>query len=259
MLKNRIPALDCPGQPRETRNLQTKGLATRGTGFPLRIPSITKWLGSAMFLAAMFSCPSLRAEIIYNVGTAGITSGVTSTTAQGNSFSTNSSSAILNSISLYLAKSTASGSVNVNVYATSYGAYYGYLPTGPSLASATYNVADISADVTLYQFNFTGANAITLNANTHYAFMVSPTGGSLSVSRYSSNPYPNENLITVSGGIYTSDKPFPPRSAISGLVEVTAVPEPGTLILTGSALLAGAIGVYFTRRHRDQVLTPAAV
>jgi hypothetical protein len=49
--------------------------------------------------------------------------------------------------------------------------------------------------------------------------------------------------------------------AMNGIVEVgtTAVPEPGTLILTGSALLAGAIGVYFTRRHRDQALTPAAV
>ena len=256
MLKNRIPALDCPGQPRETRNLQTKGLATRGTGFPFRIPSITKWLGSAMFLAAMFSCPSLRADIIYNVPTSGGSSQATSTATLGNSFSTNSSSAILNSISLYLAKSTATGSVNVNVYATYYNSYYGYLTTGSSLASATYNVADISADVSLYQFNFTGANAITLNANTHYAFMVSPTGGSLTVSRYSSNPYPNENLIGLDyGGFPYSDK----TNAISGLVEVTAVPEPGTLILTGSALLAGAIGVYFTRRHRDQVLTPAAV
>jgi len=50
--------------------------------------------------------------------------------------------------------------------------------------------------------------------------------------------------------------------AVAGQVvvsETTAVPEPGTLILTGSALLAGAIGVYFTRKHRDQALTPTAV
>lgn len=34
--------------------------------------------------------------------------------------------------------------------------------------------------------------------------------------------------------------------------DTTSVPEPGTMILTGSALAAGAISTYFKRRRKDK-------
>ena len=79
-------------------------------------------------------------------------------------------------------------------------------------------------------------------------------------SYWNDNPYAGtDNLIyNYYGDQYVLGSDY----AVAGQVvvsETTAVPEPGTLILTGSALLAGAIGVYFTRRHRDQALTPTAV
>ena len=39
-------------------------------------------------------------------------------------------------------------------------------------------------------------------------------------------------------------------SAIAFSMDVTAVPEPGTMILTGAALAAGAVGAYFKRRRK---------
>jgi len=244
MLNNRIPAQDCPGQPREIMNPQTKGLANRGTGFPFRIPSITKWLGSAMFLAAMFSCPSLRADIIYNVANGGASTNASPTMKIGNTFSTDLTNTALKSISLYLSTRDASGLINLNIYATQYNSFYGYSPTGSSLALATYSAASITRDVGLYTFNFSGPNAITLNAGTHYAFAVTPDSGNLSVWIKTSNPYPNENFFS------NTD---PNRGqAVSGIVEVTAVPEPGTLIIFGVTMaIGGAAAVIRNRRKRN--------
>jgi len=132
------------------------------------------------------------------------------------------------------------------------------------LARASVSVSSLTIDSypsTLTSFNYTGVQAITLSANTNYAFYLNATGVSFPSSSQivyrvsNAPPYTNGNLFSST---------FPNGATngydISGQIDVTtAVPEPGTLILTGSALLAGAIGVYFTRRHRDQALTPTAV
>ena len=173
----------------------------------------------------------------------------------GNTFTTGSSSSTLKSISLYLSRVSATGNANLNIYATTETSSTPVLITS-SLALATINSSSItdSPAGALYQFNFTGSNAISLAATTRYAFALTTTSGNLS-GRTTDTPIPGEYGVWLDG---TNTWDF---FSASGQVEVetTAVPEPGTLILTGSALLAGAIGVYFTRRHKDQALTPAAV
>lgn len=224
------------------------------------IASAKQQLSCLAFLAITLLCPSLRAGIVYNVAqTTSNLNPIPVASGSGNSFFTSSSNTKLTNISLYFSKSAfnVTGYITVDIYRTT-GSGGSYVTTGSILARRTYDASLISStNITtspLVKFNFASSNLI-LTANTHYAFIASfSPSGPVSGNIYSSavsNPYSNvDNLI-----YYTSPNNY---YAMSGTVETTAVPEPGTLILTGSALLAGAIGVYFTRRHRDQALTPAA-
>ena len=205
------------------------------------------------FAFFLFVAPFLRADVIYDVGTSSTSTIQYRGEAVGNSFCTASSNTKLQTVSLYLYRTASFGNITVSIFNTT-GTGSSRVTTGSSLASVTYDASVItsnsSASPTLFGFDFSGSN-FQLTANTHYAFMTTTTNYGLYGFYTNTNPYNGvDNMIQG-----TSAYP----NAISGKVEVTAVPEPGTLILTGSALLAGAIGVYFTRRHRDQALTPAAV
>lgn len=242
MLNDRISLRSTARSPKETPTLKTKGLVSMRFGLHSKLHAMRRFLVGAMFLAAMVSCPSLRADIIYNVSTGGTTTNASPSMIIGNTFSTNLTNTTLKSISLYLSTADATGLINLNIYATQSIATYGYRPTGSSLALATYSAASITRDTGLYTFNFTGANAITLNADTHYAFAISPDSGNLSVSIKTSNPYPNENFFSNTDPNKTQ--------AVSGIVEVTAVPEPGTLILFGVTMAIGSAAAVARKRRK---------
>ncbi len=252
-------------------------------GLHSKLHAMRRFLVGAMFLAAMVSCPSLRSDIVYDVGVNSTGSYAASTLNidergsevyyYGNTFSTSKSGMNLSSISLYLTnRSFETGNATLKIYDTIFydrgSGSSGYIATRDSIAQAVIDRTLIITDgptppglANLYTFNFTGSNAINIAADTRYAFMLETID--LAVWVNYSNPtsqnvvYKNvydhgPNRAGTYQGFYGS------TYSMAGTVEVVAVPEPGTLILTGSALLAGAIGVYFTRRHKDQALTPAA-
>ena len=261
-------------QTLKTRNLIRAIWTSAKHAFTGGLNPIQSLLCFAIITLTLPSSPSLRADLIYNVG---LQSGVGGQTLPsksnyaGNSFLTGSAPATLNSISLYLGRfkfgsSYPSGTLALDIYtaklSTSPGLYMPDLST--KLATASVSVSSLSTESypsTATIFNYTGVNAITLSANTNYAFYLNatgvyfPSGGQIAYRISNATPYKDGNWF--SGGYPTGNGS---GYDISGQIDVTtAVPEPGTLILTGSALLAGAIGVYFTRRHRDQALTPTAV
>jgi len=207
-----------------------------------------------VFALFLFVAPSLRADVIYDVGTSSTSTVQITPMGVGNSFYTASSNTKLQTVSVYLyATSRYNATITVSIFNTT-GTGSNRVTTGSSLASVTYSdsvvTSNSSANPTLVAFDF-GSSNLQLTANTHYAFMTTTSSYYMYGFKTNTNPYDGvDNMIQGSSA-------YP--NAISGKVEVTAVPEPGTLILTGSALLAGAIGVYFTRRHRDQALAPTAV
>ena len=181
----------------------------------------------------------------------------------------------LSSISLYLTNySPATGNANLKIYNTNfqdYGSgYSGYQATGSSIAQAVIDRTSITAGPTLpgsanlYTFNFTGSNAINIAADTRYAFILETIdlGVWINNSNSTSQNATYKGVYNYGYDAGTSYGFFGSTNSMAGTVEIasaetTAVPEPGTLILTGSALLAGAIGVYVNRRRKDQALTPA--
>lgn len=89
----------------------------------------------------------------------------------------------------------------------------------------------------------------SLNADSTYDVNVTVTGGQF---------FQNTGNFNVASGV--SDY-WDPLSVVAGATDsaavtiyydTTSVPEPGTLILTGSALAAGAVGAYFKRRRKTR-------
>jgi hypothetical protein len=231
------------------------------------VASAKQLVATTLFASMLFFAPSLRADIVtvYNQTTlSGNWSGYSGN--WGNSFQNTNSASTLKTVSLYLANQGtmdlitenivyASGTLKLDVFAAA-GGNGNWLPTGPSLGTATadksFNGSQQLRDT--YSFDFSSLN-LNLASGGNYAFkanFVSLTNAKAlavyveSGSWYGQNAFNGSSLVGESLNAVVT-------------VETTAVPEPGTLILTGSALLAGAIGVYFTRRHRDQALAPAAV
>ena len=234
--------------------------------------SIKKTLSFIVLTTVLLLCPSIQADIVYEVLPAEIPASQSyslATANLGNTFSNSSSPSLINSVSLYLynngvlddAGTTyyATGTLSLGIYATTKNNTTGlYDISGDVFVSASINLSTVpdAGLANLYTFDFTGAKIAdrALSAGTRYAFYTDFSGASDIGALYfgtNNTAFPDQNIIF--GGIGS------PGQSMVGTVDVTAVPEPGTLILTGSALLAGAIGVYFTRRHKDQALTPAAV
>jgi len=222
----------------------------------------------AIITLTLPSSPSLRADLIYNVG---LQSGVGGQTLirtgdyAGNSFLTGSAPATLNSISLYLwrfmaGNSYPNGTLALDIYtakaSTSQGLYVPDLST--KLATASVSVSSLTTDSypsTLTSFTYTGVNAITLSANTNYTFYLNATNvnfpfrSSIAYRYNTTNPYTNGNMFN---SIYN-----PTGSSsidMSGQIDVTyaAVPEPGTMILFGVTMAIGsAVAVIRKRRKRN--------
>ena len=260
-----------------------KSIRCLNRGFiPFAMVASAKQLVAAILFASMlFLSPSLRADIVYSnlTGTNELSLGSNT----GNTFTTTSSASTIKSISLYLSQKTttmpsmpwdppwmpprtlqASGLMRIDLYRATNNApptlnTWDVSTTGILQSSDKINVNTISFTGGMVTFNFT--NGIALDANTRYSFHTgfeSASNYNL-VYAYSSNGTTSGGSTIGTQNLIIGSNAY--EQSIYGTVEVetTAVPEPGTLILTGSALLAGAIGVYFTRRNKDQALAPAAV
>ncbi len=222
----------------------------------------------ATITITMLSPSSLRAEIIYNVGLSSksVFQLRTNSNYAGNSFLTGSAPSTLNSISLYLSRAQyigkyPTGALSLDIYiakeSSTAGLYVPNLST-PKLATASIDVsilAIVSTPSTLTRFNYTGVNAITLSANTNYAFNLNtsqltiPTSSSINYLINNGQPadrYPNGNFF---GNVSTTGSS---AADMSGQIDVTAVPEPGTMILFGVTMaVGGAVAVIRERRKRN--------
>ncbi len=199
----------------------------------------------------MISFCSVRAGIFYQVNSSDVDYSVnTNSYYFGNTFSTGSQASTLKTISLYLSKSgTISGNLLLKIYATT-GTSENYVPSGATaLGSSSIDVSLIGAGSDVV-FNYSGVN---LAADTRYAFQADfnsvnfgPPAGSISYYT-DSDGYGDQNYFR------TPDY-FTGTEAVRGVVtvDVASVPEPGTLILTGTALVAGAIGAYIKRRRKTK-------
>ena len=208
----------------------------------------TKYL--IAFILFVISFCSVRADIVYEVYSHDSDYNVNANAYYfGNTFSTGSQASTLKTISLYLSKSgTISGNLLLKIYATT-GTSENYVPSGATaLGSSSIDVSAISELGSNVVFNYSGVN---LAADTRYAFQADfnsvnfgPPAGSISYYT-DSDGYGDQNYFR------TPDY-FTGTEAVRGVVtvDVASVPEPGTLILTGTALAAGAIGAYIKRRRK---------
>ena len=140
------------------------------------IGSLKNSISCIAFAFILLTGQSVRSDItIYSVTKPNYYLDINANEYSGNSFYTTTSNTKIKTISLYLtAGGTTTGTATVNIYNTT-GSPGNYTTTGSSLASSSYNV-NTTLNKNLTAFDFTGANALSLTANTHYAFMLTFTG-----------------------------------------------------------------------------------
>jgi hypothetical protein len=218
-----------------------------------------------LFAFMLLLSPSLRADIVTVYNQTGFTTVVKYPGSNwGNSFQNADSETKLKSITIYLwnygynsssGYLYAQGTLKLDIFQAA-GSSGSWLPTGTSMGTASANrlFTGEFQNENSYTFDFSSLN-LNLASGGNYAFRANFTSLDNSDGVWISS---NTGSWNGQNSFYDNNLP---GGSFKGqvFVETTAVPEPRTLILTGSALLAGAIGVYFTRRHRDQALTPAAV
>ena len=149
----------------------------------------------------------------------------------------------------------ATGTMNLGIYATTLNSVSGlYDLSGPALVTASFDMSNApdsglpSGNPEFYTFDFTNSlGDRNLSANARYAFFTdfSDVTNVGALHFYVNNSsYSDQNYISDNLGF--------PNQSVVGTVEVAAVPEPGTLILTGSVLAVGAIGAYIKRRRKNR-------
>ncbi len=147
------------------------------------------------------------------------------------------------------------GTLSLDIYiaqaSSTAGLYVPNLST-TRLGRASVDVSTIATATypdTLTNFTYTGVN---LSANTNYAFYLDATdvifedNNGINFRLNLTNPYPNGNYFNndETNGVDGFD--------MSGQIDVTAVPEPGTMILFGVTMaIGGAAAVIRKRRKRN--------
>jgi hypothetical protein len=233
------------------------------------------WITLALTLA-----PGLtRADVVYSVTSAG-----SGASGSGASFSTNSGaadgttgsysntigqsfrnigqSAFVNSVTFRLATSNlagfSAGTLKVGIYAVS-GTLGSkdFAPIGPALiSSSTINASTLNNEPNVdYQFSGFGTSS-SLNASTNYMALLTWSGINFSSSNLlveffngipASSTYENYNLA-LSGNANSTQQMY-------GTINVTAVPEPGTLLLGSIAAACGGGAWWRRKRHQASKAT----
>lgn len=227
-----------------------------------------RFLTIFVIIFSMAATAQVKADIVYNAGyvSQGNNGSVSSSNILGQTFTNANYSSTINYITMYLAKGTGVGTVSLSIYAvtpyTDGGGHSGYKPTGAALSTS--NSIDASTLWTggyTNQATFTGFTHYELAANTRYAYQLNTSGLTSGQVAFNAGALTNSTttgqyrFYSSNGG--TSYDLTGDYNILSGFVDVTAVPEPTTLVLTGGALAAGAIGAYFNRRRRATQPTTA--
>jgi hypothetical protein len=218
------------------------------------------WITLALTLA-----PGLtRADVVYSVTSApdlertipANSSGFTNTIGQ--SFLNISQTAFVDSVMFKLRSSSAftTGTLQVAIYAVDgTPGSKNYFPTGTALAtSATINASTVGTSAT--DFTFNNFTTITnLSSSTAYMAVLQLSGldfasNTLGAGAFASIPagtYQNYNLA-FSGTANTTQQMY-------GTINVTAVPEPGTLLLGSIAAACGGGAWWRRKRHQASKAT----
>jgi hypothetical protein len=147
-----------------------------------------------------------------------------------------------------------SGSLSVSIYSAGSSASPTYAPTGSALfSSAAINLSSNVLSTTAQDFTFTTFTKNTsadLTANAAYVAVLQWSGVTFGGNSFSALGYSSRS------GTYAAYNSVVNGDGNSGqqlysTIEVTAVPEPGTLILGGIAAACGGGGAWW-RRKRHQ-------
>lgn len=271
IIKTSLSRIFVFGIPEHANKITRYSLVPSDLASNVGCQSTKKLILSAIFLVLIFLCPSIRADIVYsNTVSDGvyINGGVNF----GNTFSNTASASNIKSVSLYFINNGvqndvgftfwATGTMKLGIYATTFNSDSGlYDLSGPALVTSELNMSSLNmvrdpdtGDLTnstipaFYTFDFTNSlGDRNLSANARYAFF---TDFSDVLDVGALHFYVNNSSYF--GQNYISDNIGFPDQSVVGTVEVAAVPEPGTLILTGSVLAVGGIGAYIKRRRKNR-------
>ena len=231
------------------------------------------WITLALTLA-----PSLtKAEVVYSVTSAGTgaslavdlfntNSGAATGTGTygstiGQSFQNIGQSAFVDSVTFRLATSTTTaftaGTLRVGIYAVTGSSALNYAPTGPALMSSStvYNASTLTNDLTNYAFSGFGTSS-SLDASINYMALLTWSGidfgtSSLGVEIFNGIPNPStyQNYNLAKDGVRVTNQ------QIWGTINVSAVPEPGTLLLGSIAAACGGGAWWRRKRHQASKAT----
>ena len=272
IIKTALSRIFVFGNPEHANKITRYSLLPSDLASNVGCQSTKKTFFSAIFLVLIFLCPSIRADIVVYSNIVSDAVYINGGVNFGNTFSNTASASNIKSVSLYFMNNGvqddtgftywATGTMKLGIYATTLNSVSGlYDLSGTALVTAELNMSSLnmvrdpdtgyltnSTIPALYTFDFTNSlGDRNLSANARYAFFtdfsdVTDVGA---LHFYVNNSsYSDQNYISDNMGF--------PNQSVVGTVEVAAVPEPGTLILTGSVLAVGAIGAYIKRRRKNR-------
>lgn len=213
----------------------------------------------ALFLVAGIG----RAEVVYSVTSGTVSEYVfssdssTFTSTLGQSFQNIGQSAYVDSVSFRVKRTTTTaftaGTLQVGIYAAS-GSTTSYAPTGSAIVTSTntVNASSITNSFSILTFSGFGTSQ-PLDASTTYIALLSWNGvtfGSSNLAVEFFTPIPSGTYATYNlahnGVANTTQQMY-------GTINVTAVPEPSTLLLGGIAATCACGGCWRRRRSHSHM------
>jgi hypothetical protein len=171
----------------------------------------------------------------------------------GNTFNTNANLSKISSVSMYLLKSSApiNGNMFVSI-STVKSSGSNYVPDQTLAISDYIAINSLTTTIASTTFSFSGSNAVNLAANTKYAFAfnISSTDRIVNGNTVSATVgagVAGQNYFETLGSGYDTYSEYGMLGTVK-VNELTAVPEPGPLVLFSLALAVGGVVAYLMRR-----------